>query len=235
MTDRTLSPRAYFFLDTNPRTAALWLSGKHLTAECRAMGVLWTNVARQIGCDMSSHPRKKGAYPAEPLPLAGLWAVQTDSNWTWYSAYATWLFVTYRERYDREHRSRDYVDWAREAIGEDCPEHGPLTCPPVPGHPGGILSPSCAAALCRRWYVAQSRPQDGTCGREDAVLMGALDAAIRADPGRWDGPRIKAILRSHGRAVDLMPTSPVVQAVTACLRAGIPLTAVYSQMHGALR
>jgi len=235
MTDRALSPRAYFYLDTNPRHAALWLSGRHLTAECRAMGVFFTNVASMIGCDMTSHPRDGGAYKETPLTLAGCWAVTTDANWAWYSAYATWLFVAYRERYGKEHRSRDYVDWARNAIGEDLPPAGPLTCPPVPGHPGGTLSTEEAAALCRRWYVAQTRPQPGTCGREDAELMSALENAVRAEPGRWDAPRIKAVLRTPGRAIDLMPDSPVIRAITACLMAGIPLTAIYGQMHGATR
>ena len=120
-----------WMLSPHPRAAAHELTDKHVVYQAHALGRDWTQMAREVGVDLSTHPRKKGPYPDTSLSFAGCWALSTAGNFSWWIAYTLWVYAEYRHRYGGEHASRDYCSWAIAAIIEAgrAPDVGAMTTP----------------------------------------------------------------------------------------------------------
>ena len=245
MTARLLSPLTFFFLDPLPREAARLLTSAHITSQGRALGIAWTQIARELGVDLSNHPREKGAYPDRPLTLAGNWALATRANWTWFQDYTTWIFAEDCKRRERrtgkrtEHKSRDYTAWCRRQLEGLGPVDGDLTTPPVPGfNPVLPLDVREAARFCLANYgptAGEPEMDDGPDLSTDEQLLVALSKAVAGDPGRWDAGRLSWLVSSPHRAISLMSGHPVVIALSAAMSAGIPTHAIARHLGVQLR
>ena len=126
-------PLSTWMLDPHPRASARVLRDSQLRYQAHALGRSWTQLARQLEVDLTTHPREKGPYPDEPLSNAGCWALATGANFSWWGAYTTWVFAEFRRRFGGEHASRDYCSWALTEIvaARKAPSGGPLTLPGV--------------------------------------------------------------------------------------------------------
>lgn len=226
---RTFDTLTCFYLDSHPRVAAQLLTDRHICSQAHALGRLWTQIARELGLDLTAHPREKGAYPDSRLSIAGVWAMITSENWAWFRAYSTWVFCEYRLRYgagERDHQSREYVDWVWREIDrlDLSPQPGPLTIPPIRGltcdlPPGRqAYRPSSWEAMqaCKRIYRGLPPLQTPL---EEALLR--LAAAVAAtDSERYDRDWRASVLRYPEQAIRLMPTHPVIRALSCALSEG---------------
>ncbi len=218
--NRTLSPLSCFYLDRNPKYAAGWIgeNAALLRSQCHALGQTWTQIARELGADLTEHPRSRGAYPDHTLTLAGCWAMETTENLAWFSAYTTWLYVFFKSTTGNEHASREYVAWCLEAIA-DAPDQvapGPRTMPPVHGvAPGVVLNEATVVAATRRIYGGL--PPVVTPAEDALWRLTALVFSVRD----WDLRRMWALLRNPQRALEMMPGHPVVKATISALEAGL--------------
>jgi hypothetical protein len=227
-TDRHLSPLSCFYLDPNPRIAASWLEDHHVHSQAHALGRLWTQIARDLGVDLTDHPRPRGAYPDRPLTLAGSWAMMTAGNWFWFCAYTTWVYAEYRSRYPGrgDHASRGYVSWCWDSMValNLTPPPGPLTIPPVRGvtawlpdgqAPHRFASQREAARITRRVYAAL--PPFPTPAEEALeALADAVDAHHQDYGVRWR----ESVLKNPRLAYSLMPSHPVIAAMYRAIDTG---------------
>ena len=240
---RNLEPMSVFFLSTRSVQAARLLSNRHITSQCRALGQVMVQIARDAGLDVSELPRREGPYDETELLTAGMWATESSLNYRWFVNYTGEVFAQYRWRFGQkrfdagkkaqpEHASQGYCEWCWEQMQEQgitpAWRSEGFTAPPVPGvgddltvdAPQNMETWKQVAEMSYRLYQGFSPvPPDQL---EEALLR--LGAAVTAHPRSMEW--MEGLLERPALLALMHVNHPVVKAWKAAHNAGAHLDAI---------